>query len=82
MRIFYVLLFCVIFSVMELLVAAIAILQCLISLFNDGKANTDLQDFGARLGIYLKQIAEFVSFASDEKPFPFSDWPERHDRAE
>jgi hypothetical protein len=35
-----------------------------------------LKDFGKSLGIYLKQIAEFLSYASEEKPFPFSDWPE------
>lgn len=76
MRIVYVILFCIIFSFMDLLLALIALLQSVIAVVS-GEPNEAIKDFGARLGIYLKQIAEFVSFESDEMPFPFSDWPER-----
>lgn len=78
MRIVYVILFCIIFSFMDLLLAFIALLQSVIAVVS-GEPNEALKDFGARLGIYLKQIAEFVSFDSDDMPFPFSDWPERED---
>jgi hypothetical protein len=30
---------------------------------------------GQSLGRYLRQIVDFVSFATEEVPFPFSDWP-------
>lgn len=76
MRIVYVILFCIIFSFMDILLAFIALLQSVIAVVS-GQPNEALKDFGARLGIYLKQIAEFVSFEKDEMPFPFSDWPER-----
>jgi hypothetical protein len=34
-----------------------------------------LRAFGGALGRYLAQIATFVTFGSEELPFPFSDWP-------
>lgn len=40
-----------------------------------GAPNPRLQHFGRSLGRYLAQIADFESFASEELPFPFSDWP-------
>lgn len=78
MRIVYVILFCIIFSFMDLLLAFIALLQSIIAVVS-GQPNEALKDFGARLGIYLRQIAGFVSFDHDDMPFPFSDWPERDD---
>ena len=33
--------------------------------------------FGGKLGIYLRQIAHFLTYASEEVPFPFSEWPEQ-----
>ncbi len=40
-----------------------------------GAPNVRLQHFGRSLGRYLTQIADFESFASEELPFPFSEWP-------
>jgi len=37
--------------------------------------NARLCTFGQGLGRYLRQIADFVTFATEEAPFPFSDWP-------
>jgi len=37
--------------------------------------NARLITFGQSLGLYLSQIASFVSFATEEAPFPFSAWP-------
>ncbi|KZX78162.1 hypothetical protein A3715_00745 [Oleiphilus sp. HI0009] len=75
MRIAYVLLFCVVFSFSEIVIAVIALIQSILSV-TVGEPSETLKDFGARLGVYLKQISEFISFSSDEKPFPFADWPE------
>ncbi len=80
MRILYVILFCIVFSFMDVILAIIALLQSIISVVS-GEPNEALKDFGARLGIYIKQIAEFVSFNTDDMPFPFSDWPESQQNA-
>jgi len=37
--------------------------------------NARLLSFGRNLGRYLQQIAHFLTFFSEEIPFPFSDWP-------
>lgn len=37
--------------------------------------NQRLISLGRSLGRYQSQIADFVSFASEQAPFPFSDWP-------
>jgi hypothetical protein len=40
-----------------------------------GERNQKLLDFGATLGKFIYQILQFVTFNSEEKPFPFADWP-------
>lgn len=74
LRVAYVIFFYFIYGLTDFLLLLIAITQTLLNLFNGGP-NQSLQAFGASLGLYVKQIAEYVSHAHDEKPFPFSDWP-------
>ena len=31
--------------------------------------------FGANLAEFIRQIGRYLTFASDERPFPFADWP-------
>ncbi len=40
-----------------------------------GKPNDRLAAFGGNLARYLQQIVCFLTFATETKPFPFSDWP-------
>ena len=40
-----------------------------------GESNTRLAGFGATLGVYCRDIIRYWTFASEEKPFPFADWP-------
>ena len=54
---------------------ALAILQFILALLND-KPNARLVSFGRSLACYFQQAVSFLTFASDETPFPFSDWPE------
>ena len=48
-----------------------------LALVSDGP-NARLVGFGQSLGRYLAQITNFVSFATEEVPFPFSAWPTDH----
>ena len=52
----------------------VALIQFVFALLADGP-NERLMAFGRNLGAYLRQIVEFLTFSSDEAPFPFSDWP-------
>ena len=68
------LLMAVAFHISGMLLAIGAIVQFVLAVLSDGP-NTRLLAFGQRLGLYLSQIADFVSFATEEVPFPFGDWP-------
>ena len=62
------------FHIAVTILGALALVQLLFAAVSDGP-NERLQHFGRGLGQYLRQITDFVSFASEEAPFPFSDWP-------
>lgn len=51
-----------------------AIIQFVFAVTTD-TANPRLAAFGHSVGRFQSQIANFVSFASEELPFPFADWP-------
>ena len=40
-----------------------------------GDHNDNLRKFGAAFGLYIFQILQFLTFNSNEKPFPFSEFP-------
>jgi len=65
------------FQISGTLLALGAIVQFVLTLVNDGP-NARLIAFGKSLGLYLSQIADFVSVATEEAPFPFSAWPSGH----
>lgn len=54
---------------------------CLIAIFQFGhdllvgKPNKNLMDFTKQLNVYLFQIANFITYNTEIKPFPFSQWP-------
>lgn len=64
------------FHISGTLLALGAIIQFLLTLLSVGP-NARLIAFGQSLGLYLGQLADFVSFGTEEVPFPFNDWPSR-----
>ncbi len=67
------LLMAVAFQLTATLLCVLAVVQFALALVN--APSTRLSHFGRSLGQYLRQIADFVGFATEEVPFPFSDWP-------
>jgi hypothetical protein len=63
------------FNVAEFVAFVVIAFQFLFSLFN-GQQNDQLSRFGRNLARYLQQIIVFLTFASEEKPFPFAPWPD------
>ncbi len=51
-----------------------AVIQFVFALATD-TPNPRLAIFGRSVGRFQSQIANFVSFASEDLPFPFADWP-------
>jgi hypothetical protein len=40
-----------------------------------GESNANLRSLGIALSAYIFQIVQFMSYVTDVKPFPFSDFP-------
>lgn len=68
------LLMCAAFQLAAWILVLTALVQLVFAIFND-EPNQRLRHFGSSVGLYLTQIAAFVSFATETLPFPFSDWP-------
>jgi hypothetical protein len=54
--------------------AFVAVIQFVIVLMG-GTPNERLVSFGRSLGIYLQQIVNYLTFVTEDTPFPFSEWP-------
>jgi hypothetical protein len=52
----------------------VAVIQFAFALIGDAP-NARLASFGRSLGLYMQQNVEFLTFVTEDKPFPFSDWP-------
>lgn len=74
-RALYMLLFAVIYSVAEIVFAAVVVIQFGFVLIT-GQANVRLLDFGANLSLFLYQTLQFLCFNSETLPYPFTPWPE------
>ncbi len=74
MRGLFMLLMTLAFHVCVTVVCIVVIIQFVMMLLN-GTPNARLVSFGRSMGSYLRQIANFLAFATEEMPFPFNEWP-------
>ncbi len=72
------LLFVLIYNLAEFVIAAVVIFQ-FVSRVITGQGNERLVGLGRRLSHYVYQILLFLTYNTDEKPFPFSDWSDHQD---
>ncbi len=61
------------FNIAEFIVGAVVVFQFLSKLLTS-KANEQLKTFGAEVGIYLSSIVRFLTFETEDKPFPYAPW--------
>ena len=57
----------------RMLLWAVIFLQIASALFT-GEANQNILSFGKKLSAYIYHILLFLTYNTDELPFPFSDW--------
>jgi len=57
---------------------ATSIFQFLAKLFG-GHSFAVLAEFGSNLATYQAQVTRFLTFSSDEKPFPFAPFPTKEE---
>lgn len=73
-RALFMLLMALAYQVSGTVLCIVTVIQFLIMLLND-RPNARLVSFGRSMGRYLQQIVNFLTFASEDIPFPFNDWP-------
>jgi len=69
-----ILLFTLFYSIAEIVLGAIVLFQFGSQLII-GKTNDKLSEFSRGLNAYFYQILQFLTYRSDVKPYPFTDWP-------
>lgn len=74
LRILWMLVFLVIWHLAELVLAGVVLVQLGYRLIY-GAPSASLMNFGDSLSQFLAQIGRFGTFHSDQKPWPFADWP-------
>ncbi|HEY5622903.1 MAG TPA: DUF4389 domain-containing protein [Gammaproteobacteria bacterium] len=74
LRLLFMILFFALWSISRIVVFAVVVLQFLWVLFS-GEPNERLSLFGHSLATYSYQIVRYLTFDTEEQPFPFSDWP-------
>lgn len=75
MRGFYMLMFMFLLGVAKFVIFAVIVFQFLTVLFT-AETNENLVRFGQSLSIYQYQIMIFLTYNSEEHPFPLGDWPD------
>ena len=80
-RALYVLFFVFASEIAATVLLFVAIGQIVLSLIT-GQPNARLTAFGETLAKYLYAVFNFVCCKSEEKPFPFADWPEADEPAD
>ena len=70
----YMLMFLIFYSVAKIIIFTIITFQFILSLLT-GKVNERLVKLGQSLSTYLYQILTFLTFNSEQHPYPFGAWP-------
>ena len=74
-RLFFMIVFALIYSLSRLVIGAVVVIQFFYVLFT-GETNDQLKTFGHSLAIYSYQMIDYLTFNTEDKPFPFEgSWP-------
>jgi hypothetical protein len=73
-RLLFMLLFGFLYSVAEVVLIAVIVFQFLTVLLT-GNKNDRLLDLGSEISAYIYQALRYLTYNSEQRPYPFSDWP-------
>jgi len=75
LRLFFMLVVIILYSVSRVVVSVVVLLQFFWVLLS-AETNESLEVFGQSLATYTYQIISYLTFNTEERPFPFDlDWP-------
>jgi len=74
-RLLYMILFAIAYSIAEFIIICTVVFQFFTVLIT-GRANEPVLKFGNNLSRYVYQVFRYQTYNSEDRPFPFSDWPE------
>ena len=75
MRVLFMLLYAAVYYVAVIVLSAVIIAQFLFVVVTARK-NERLLGLGAQLSAFIYQIITYLTYNTDERPYPFRDWPE------
>ena len=75
LRLIYMVLFAVLLEIAGFVMLAVVIAQFLFAIVS-GNANDNLRRLGDQIASYIYQTLQFLIYNTEEKPFPFAEWPE------
>jgi hypothetical protein len=75
LRLFFMIVVTLLYAISRVVVGGVVVLQFFWVLFT-GATNKQLEQLGQSLATYTYQIIRYLTFNTDERPFPFdADWP-------
>ena len=74
LRVLWMLVFLLVWQVAQFILGVLVLVQLIYRLIY-GAPNAGLMNFGDSLSQFLAQIGRFGSFHTEQKPWPFADWP-------
>jgi len=77
-RLLYMILFAILFAISETVLYVVAIIGFLFRVFNK-PVESNVAAVGHNIGLYVREIADYLSFNTEKPPFPFSNWPTDQD---
>ncbi len=75
LRLVFMILFAIVFNITEFVLAVTAVVQFACKAIT-GKVLTQGIVFGQNLATYVYEIMLFLTFRTDEMPWPFAPWPD------
>jgi hypothetical protein len=74
-RLFFMLVLAFLYGLSRIVIAAVVVIQFFYVLLT-GETKDELKSFGHSLAIYSYEVIDYLTFNTDEKPFPFEGaWP-------
>jgi len=73
-RVLFMVLMALAYYVTGTVIFIVTVIQIVMVLLTDAPIER-LVVFGRSLASYMRQIVNYLTFVTEDKPFPFSDWP-------